>query len=415
MQEKRFKKRLIRNGKAVPKIKKKTGKKLREFEKKRRAEVIKKFSKKMLDKYGPYVKAIVAWGSVVRNEFTQKSDIDVVVLMDDTKGNFTGKVREEVDEFMFKAAEETDKMLSPQPVWSITEFMSMIRKCSPLAYNLLKDGVAVYDTGFFLTNKRLLERGEMPLTKEAVENRMENVPKRLKRAENAKLYIIAEDLYYACIDSLQAVVMYMGRGPPDANHAAEAGRKFLVENGLTKEEIIKIIEDIIDFRKKTEHKDIKDIKGEEIDIFIERAKKFVEEMERILKVLENDRKVGDVEKAYEVMIKASVAALKSIEKLPDDPKELPSAFKQHLVESGLVNPAYENVLSKILEMKRLVNEKKIEELNEREIDATKEYVRRFIGDVRRIAEEKEIKCKKEALPDQTGKKEAGKKKEPEEK
>lgn len=393
--EKKFKKRLAGNGKDSPR-KKKTGKKLREFEKKRRAEVIKKFSKKMLDKYGPYVKAIVAWGSVVRNEFTQKSDIDVVVLMDDTKGNFSPKVREEVDEFMFKAAEETDKMLSPQPVWSITEFMSMIRKCSPLAYNLLKDGVAVYDTGFFLTNKRLLERGEMPLTKEAVENRMENVPKRIKRAENAKLYIIAEDLYYACLDSLQAVVMYMGRGPPDANHAAEVGRKYLVESGLAKEETIKIIEDIIEFRKKTEHKEIKDIKGEEIDTFIGRAKKFVEEMERILKVLENDRKAGDVEKSYEVMIKASVAALKSLDKLPEDPKELPSAFKKHLVESGIVNPAYENVLAKILEMKKLVNEKKIEELNEREINTTKEYVRRFIGDVRRIAAEKEIKCNKES-------------------
>ncbi|MCK4634309.1 MAG: nucleotidyltransferase domain-containing protein [Candidatus Aenigmarchaeota archaeon] len=394
MAEKKFKKRLIKNKKT--RIKKKMSKKIRDFEKKRRADVIKKFSKKVLDKYGPYVKAIVAWGSVVRNEFHSKSDIDVVILIDDTRGNLTKKIRGEIDDFMFKAAEETDKMLSPQPVWTITEFVSMTRRCSPLAYNLLKDGVAVYDTGFFLTHKRLLERGEMPLTKEAVENRMENVPKRLRRAQHAKMYIIAEDLYYACLDSLQAVVMFMGRGPPDANHAAEVGRKYLVENKLTKEETIKIIEDIINFRKKTEHKEVKDIKGEEVDKFIERAKKFVKEMERVLKILESNRKAKDVEKTYEVMIKASVAALKSLNKLPKDPKELPSAFKKHLIESGLVNPAYENVLVKVLEMKKLVNEKKIDEINERDINISKEYVRRFIGSVRKMAAEKEIKCKVEA-------------------
>lgn len=393
VKEKRFKKNLLKD--KSKRVKRKTGKKIRDFEKKRRADVIKKFSKRVLDKYGPYVKAIVAWGSVVRNEFTHKSDIDVVILIDDTRGNLTKKTRSEIDDFMFKAAEETDAKLSPQPVWTITEFMSMTRRCSPLAYNLLKDGVAVYDTGFFLTNKRLLEKGEMPLTKEAVENRMENVPKRMRRAKHAKMYIIAEDLYYAVLDSLQAVVMYMGRGPPDANHATEVGRKYLVENKLTKEEYIKIIEDIIEFRKKTEHREIKEIKGEMIDKYIERAEKFVKEMKRVLKVLENNRKAKDVERTYEVMIKASVAALKSMDKLPEDPKQLPSSFKKHLVDSGMINPVYENVLAKVLEMKKLLNEKKLEEINERDINISKEYVRRFIGNVRKMAAEKEMKRKGE--------------------
>ncbi len=386
MVNKKLKKRISKKKTKKNKLKKKTGKKIREFEKKRRAKVIKKFSKNMLDKYGPYVKAIVAWGSVVRDEFHHKSDIDVVVLVDDTRGNLNKKIRDEINNFMFSAAKEADVELSPQPIWTITEFMSMIRQCNPLAYNLLKDGMAVYDTGFFLTNKRLFERGQMPLTKEAVENRLESVPKRLRRAEHAKMYIVAEDLYYACLNSLQAVLMYMGRGPPGANHAAETGKKYLVENKLTKEKYIKIIEDIIDFRKKTEHKEVKEIKGEELDKYIERTKEFVEEMKRVLKVLERNRKANDVEKTYQVMIKASVAALKSMEKLPEDPKKLPSAFKKHLVEEGVVNPVYENVLAKILKMKKLVNENKVDEINDREINMSKEYVRRFVGSVRKMAE-----------------------------
>ncbi|MCD6477964.1 MAG: nucleotidyltransferase domain-containing protein [Candidatus Aenigmarchaeota archaeon] len=400
--EVKFKKKTLES---KTKIKRKTAKKIKDFEKRRRAEIIKKFSKRLLEKYGPFIKSIVAWGSVVRNEFTSKSDIDVVVLVDDTRRDFTKKLRAEIDDFMFKVAEETDEKLSPQPVWTITEFMSMIRRTSPLAYNLLKDGIAVYDTGFFLTNKRLLEMGEIPITKEAVESRMENVPKRLRRAEHAKLYIVAEDLYYAVLDSLQAVVMYMGRGPPDANHAPEVGRKYLVENGLTKEEYIKILEDIVKFRKATEHREIKEIKGEEVDKFIKRAKEFVKEMERILKVLENRRKTSDIEKTYEIMIKASVAALKTINKLPEDPKELPSAFKKHLIDSGLMNPIYENVFFKILEMKKMANDKKLDEISERDINLSKEYVRRFIDNVKKIAVEREkVKKVKETAKDSNEKK-----------
>jgi len=392
---KKARKKLSKKRKGKTKLKKKTGKKIRDFEKKRRADIIKKFSKGMLDQFGANIKSIVAWGSVVRNEFHKKSDIDVVVLVDDTRGNLDKKARAGIDKFMFKLAEEVDPKLSPQPVWTITEFMSMTRRYSPLAYNLLKDGVAVCDTGFFLTNKRLLEKGEIPLTREAVENRMENVPKRLRRAKHAKMYIIAEDLYYACLDSMQAVLMYMGRGPPGASHAAEEGRKYLVENELTKEKYIKTIEDIINFRKKTEHKEVKDIEGKEIDKYIKRTEEFVKEMSRILKLLETRRKIKDVEKNYEVMVKASVAALKTIDKLPKEPKELPNAFKKHLVEDGLVNPMYENVFAKVLEMKKLMKEKKLDDITQRDINMTREYVRRFIGNVKKISAEKNLKCNKE--------------------
>ena len=46
--------------------------------------------------------------------------------------------------------------------------------------------------------------------------------------------------------------------------------------------------------------------------------------------------------------------LEAMDKLPEDPKQLPSAFKKHLVDSGMINPVYENILAKVLKMKKLL-------------------------------------------------------------
>ena len=43
----------------------------------------------------------------------------------------------------------------------------------------------------------------------------------------------------------------------------------------------------------------------------------------MLKDLELNRKAHDIKRSYDVMVKASVAALKSLKKLPKEPEKLP--------------------------------------------------------------------------------------------
>ncbi|MFB6075797.1 MAG: nucleotidyltransferase domain-containing protein, partial [Candidatus Aenigmatarchaeota archaeon] len=376
------------------KIKKSTGTKVRDFQKKRRADLIKNFSEKILDKYGKWIKSIVAWGSVVRDEFTGKSDIDVVVIVDDTREELDKKTRSKIDSFIKKSAKDVDEKLSPQPVWTITEFWDMSRTLSPLAYTLLKDGVPVYDTGFFAPIKRLLNMGKIPASKEAVEKRMKKVPKRLNRAKHSKLYMIAEDLYYAMLDSTQAVLMFLGRGPPDPNNAGEVARKYLVEKELLEEKYVDWLEDVIEFRKEVEHRNISSIKGKEVDKYIEKAEDYVEEMQKLLKRLELQKKASSIQKNYKVMVRASIAALKAIDKLPEDPKELPKAFKKELIDEDILNPVYENVFGKVLKYKKKLNDKDINDISERDINSTREYVRRFVGEVRKLLKEKDVSMEK---------------------
>ena len=54
----------------------------------------------MLDKYGKQIRAIIAWGSVVRDEFTEKSDIDLVIVADDTREPMDDDERDEINEFI---------------------------------------------------------------------------------------------------------------------------------------------------------------------------------------------------------------------------------------------------------------------------------------------------------------------------
>ncbi|QQG39306.1 MAG: nucleotidyltransferase domain-containing protein [Candidatus Aenigmatarchaeota archaeon] len=368
------------------KAKKKMTKAEREFERQRqeRIELAKKFTKKILDKYGPWIKSVIVWGSTVRGEFKKKSDLDFVILVDDTRDKLTDAQRVEMDDWIYDTGRKLDERIASQPVWTITEFVKMVRAFTPLAYELMKDGMPTYDTGFFLTHKRLLEMGEIAATPEASQRRWGDVPRRISRAKSAKLWLIAEDLYLAMIGAEEAVLMYMGRDIPHPMHAAGDMKKYLVEPGLIDSKYADYLDDVVKFRKAVEHREIKDVESSKIDPYIEKAEAFVAEMEKILRELEVRRKRSDIQRAYEVMIKASVAALKAVNKLPQDPKELPRAFKKHLTEPKLVNPFYEDVLDGVLFMRQKMNEKKVEDVSERYIALTTEYVRRFVGEVRRL-------------------------------
>src|SRR3989304_5873392 len=134
---------------------------------------------------------------------------------------------------------------------------------------------------------------------------MESVPKRMSRVQNVKLYMIAEDLYYAMLDAAQSVLMYVGVGPPPPKTAAREVRKHLVEANLLEEEYAKMLDDVYDFRKKVEHKELKEISGKEVDEWIEKADAHKAYLALLYRSRAAPRKQGNGLEAIEVMVKAS--------------------------------------------------------------------------------------------------------------
>jgi len=353
-----------------------------------------KFKDMVLKKAQKFIKAVVVFGSVVRGDFHEKSDIDMLVIIDDVMTRFTSEQKENFDNMLRSIGKKVSSDIVVQPAWTLSEFWDMARIGHPLLYTIVRDGWALYDTGFFIPVRKLLELGKIPTTLEAVEKFMEASPKKIMRVETAKLYMVAEDLYYSMLNSSQAVLMFLGESPPTPKHCAKAIKEHLVDHQLLEEVYLNNLREVIEFRKAVEHKEIKDISGEKLDDFIKKAKRYVERMEQLLTQLQKRRKSTMIEKNYEVMIKAAVAALKEMDKLPPDPKNLPNAIKDHLIASGIVNSQYLEVFRKVITMRKMLDDKKDNEIPQKDIEITREYVRRFVRDVSPILEKSKHKQKK---------------------
>jgi len=353
---------------------------------KKQLAIANRFKEEVLQKYKDVTKAIVLFGSLVRGDFHEKSDIDLLVVVDDTLARFTPEMKDRFDDDIYNIGKKISEIIIVQPAWTLTEFWDMARIGHPLLYTIVRDGWALYDTGFWIPIRKLLEMGKIPTTLEAVEKFMEAAPQKISRVETAKLYMIAEDLYYAFLNSAQALLMYTGQNPPAPKYTPQEVREHLVNTNLLEESYLADLESIIDFRKKVEHKEITDISGQQLDEYIQKTKQFVSRMEQLLLQLQKKKKETIVQKNYEVMIKAAVATLKKIDKLPPDPKDLPGAIKNYLIDTGKVDPYYGEIFKKVVTMRKMLDEDKIAEIAQRDIELTREYVRRFVRDLAPVLE-----------------------------
>ena len=383
--------------------------------KEQRMELVKNYSKKVLEKYGQYIKAIVMMGSVTREEFKPKSDIDVFAVVDDTTFTLTNEMLDKIDGDLLKIADEMPEawitvktpdgkeekvnLISVQPVYTLTEFWDYARVAHPIIYNFIKEGVPIYDTGFFAPVKRLLEMGKIPATREAIESYMEGAPKKLQRAKTVKLLMLAEDCYYAMLNASQAVLMFMGLAPPVPSKAYDEVILHLVKPGILEQQYADWLKEIIDIRKKIEHKELMDVSGVLVDEWIDKADKFVDKMFGLLNALEVRKKEKILERTHEVMYKAAITAIKSLKKLPENTKDeevvklvgdVPKAFRKEFVDTKLLEPYYSDVWDRIEKMKKQADEKKIMEIPDREVYEMREHVRKLIRDLAKVLKDRGI-------------------------
>ncbi|HLC39952.1 MAG TPA: nucleotidyltransferase domain-containing protein [archaeon] len=356
---------------------------------------LKKFTKQVLDKHGKYIKAIVMMGSVARAEFKPTSDVDVFAIVDDTASKFTNEELDKIDADMEKIAQKISKSISVQPIYTLTEFWDFARVAHPIIYNFIKEGTPLYDTGFFAPIKRLLDMGKIPATREAIENYMEGAPKKLMRAKTVKLLMLAEDCYYAMLNSAQAVLMFMGVAPPVPGKAYEEVKTQLVDTGILEPEYAEWLKEIIDIRKKIEHKEMMDVSGAFVDEWIEKSEKFVDKMFSLLNALEIRKKEKILERTHEVLNKAAATALKSLKKLPPKQEEIPNVFKREVIDKKMVEGYYWDIWKRIDEMKKKADAKQIQEIPDKDVYEMREWVRKLIRDLAKVLKDKEIAEEKE--------------------
>ncbi|MFB6144778.1 MAG: nucleotidyltransferase domain-containing protein [Candidatus Nanohaloarchaea archaeon] len=372
-------------------------KEMREKSQERRLEAAEEFSELLNEKLGEKVKVVAVWGSVSKGEHEYDSDIDTLVILDDTKRetdvseDAKMKIRRKVSDL----AGQVDERITIQYFPFLTEFWDALRKGEPLAIEAVRNGEAVYDEGIFMPAKRLLERGKIGGTRESVRKRLKLAAGGYKKAEKNLKSSLPHKLEQAMANAGQAPIMFVGKQPPAKEKVPEILEEMFVEEDLLEEEYVEMAQELYDFGDKGE-KNPQEVTGAEVDEHLEKADDFVKRMHELVSQLGARQKVQNVVDDYKQFLKANVAALKAegIEP-PEDREDLPDVVEDELERGEELREMFDEWEDVIGHIK----DQELDEVNEKELYDLKNRTQEFISEVSQDLQKMKEEAAEEMTPD----------------
>jgi len=244
-------------------------------------DVVVQLSEELEKELGEFVKALVLFGSSAKGvAVANKSDIDVVIIIDDIKYELTAEFVEAYRIIVEKTAFRISKQLHITTV-KLTNFWEYVRTGDPVMINMLRDGVPIIDSGFFEPLQALLQQGRIRPTMESVWTYFSKAPSTLY---NSKWHILqgVVDLYWAVIDSAHAALMCIGEIPPTPAHVSELLETRMAKKGLIKHSYVATMKKFYDLSKKILHREVREISGKEFDALYREADEFVDAMSKFI-------------------------------------------------------------------------------------------------------------------------------------
>src|SRR3989344_5118378 len=167
--------------------------------------LVQKFTDKLQKEFGDFLMGVVAFGSKVRREASEKSDIDVLIVTNDATYQLNSPLIETYRIIVNKLIAETSPKLHVTSM-TFTSFWEYAKAGDPVVVNILRDGVALIDTGFFEPLQVLLKNGRIRPTEESIWRYYGRAPQTLL---NSKWHVLQAtlDLYWAVIDAAHAALM----------------------------------------------------------------------------------------------------------------------------------------------------------------------------------------------------------------
>ncbi len=239
------------------------------------------FSKELQQELGDFLKAAILFGSTARKEKSvHERDIDILVVINDLTLILSPEVVQAYRVITEKIASGVSKRLHITTL-KLTSFWDYIRNGDPLGINMLRDGVPLYDTGFFEPLQALLFQGKIRPTKESIWSYFARAPATITNADWHLLQATL-DLYWAVIDSAHAALMKMGEIPGAPGHVSEMIERTLVKKGIVARRYARIMDFFYQISKKITRREIQRITGKEYDIYKNQAVDFVKQMKKIV-------------------------------------------------------------------------------------------------------------------------------------
>ncbi|MBI2575464.1 nucleotidyltransferase domain-containing protein [Candidatus Woesearchaeota archaeon] len=340
----------------------------------------------VLKKFERYIVSYVLAGSLIQGKATEKSDVDVFIVIDDTdvkrmtRAELKDKLRAIIIGMSIEVGDLTGirNKLNVQ-VYILTEFWDSIREANPIIFTFLRDGVPFYDRGIFMPWKQLLQMGRIKPSTEAIDMYMSTGDQILKRVAFKLKEIGMEDTFWAILTPSQAALMLYGVPPPTPKETPEVMREIFVKKlGLLEEDYIKILERNIQVRKDLEHGDRKELSGKEVDELMKDADSY---LKRINKLFESIQKLKEEEGMIHVydsvvtMIR-DVLKLEGIERVDD--LEIVKIFEDELISQGKIPAKFLRILNTIIAAKKDYDEKKLTKAEVEKVKKDSEVFIRFL-------------------------------------
>lgn len=244
-------------------------------------ELARRFASLMYKEFGTFLKGIILFGSTLKEPSGPKKDIDILIILDDVTVSFS---RELVEAYRI-ITEKIIADVSPDKLhvqsMKFTSFWEYVRNGDPVAINILRNGLALVDTGFFDPLQALLEQGRIRPSQESIYTYFTMAPASLSRAKQ-HLLTAGVDLYWAAIDSAHAALMKMGEIPPSPDHVADLLERKLVAGKHIKPKYADSMRKLYLLFKKITHREIHELTGEQYEYYKKLSEDFVNGMKQYI-------------------------------------------------------------------------------------------------------------------------------------
>ncbi|MGK0209129.1 MAG: putative nucleotidyltransferase [Patescibacteria group bacterium] len=268
----------------------------------------------VLRKFEKYVTSYVMGGSFVRGETTKTSDIDVIIIIDDTDvkrmsryellEKLRGIIHSHIAEATAIAQVKVDFNVQ---VWLLTDFWERVKDAEPVAFTFIRDGIPFYDRGAFLPWKSLLRMGRIKPSPESIDMFMVSGEKMKDQVSKKIFDILIHDIYWGTIHPTQAMLMLFGLSPQNVYDTAKSFREtFVDKEKLIEPKYADIFEEIaIKYYKGFEHGKVKagDVSGADIDRLYKDALDYIERLKALRSQIENRIKEKDIEEIHTSLFK----------------------------------------------------------------------------------------------------------------
>jgi len=239
-------------------------------------ELVDLFIEKLLSKYENLI-SVCLIGSRLSDKFDKSSDLDVIVLLDNTSSKIDeDRIKAEIKEL----AATVDKIIHCQ-VFFLTHFWNYVTSGSPITFTMLRDAKAYYDIGFFETLQKLLRAGFIKPKTEDAERQLFIAKQLMKMTYHSINKGLVDNLQGAVVSATQSLLMLMGKEPPAPKQIPLALQE-LVKIKLIEEEYYLIAKKIIEVYKEIEHGKRSNLDAKELQIMYNYTNKFVIRIEELI-------------------------------------------------------------------------------------------------------------------------------------